>query len=159
MTLPCDAAAAALRGDLRRSFDFSGVGTFLPFPPLRRRDVCCVEDELEPDDRDRVPFAAAPMLTLSFAWTVMLVFCCFSGRLRTRGALTTDDGPPLIFSVLEIVGAVAESKPALLVSLSVVPALVRAPLCAIRLLVVVVVVLADDCRRFPVLVRLLPALI
>ena len=119
MTLPCDAAApAAFRGDLRRSFDFSGVGTFLPFPPLRRRDVCCVKDELETKDRDS---------TTSFAWTATLAFCCFNGRRRTRAALTTEAGP--------------ESKPALLVSLSVVPAPVRA-LYVIRLLLVV---LAEDC--------------
>lgn len=132
LPLPFD-AAVAFRGDLRRSFGFSGVGTcpaFLPRPPLLRRDVCCVEMVTEPDakaGRDRMPLAADTTLTFSLA----LVFCCFSGRRRARRGLTTEDGPSLNFSVLDIVGDVAES--------------------AIRLMLLV----CADGRRFPAVVWLL----
>ena len=48
---------------------------------------------------------SAPDTTLTFP----LLFCCFSGRRRARTGLTTEDGAPLNFSALDIVGDVAES--------------------------------------------------
>jgi hypothetical protein len=71
---------------------------------------------------------SAPDTTLTFP----LLFCCFSGRRRARTGLTTEDGAPLNFSALDIVGDVAES--------------------AIRLMLLV----CADGRRFPAVVRLLP---